>query len=354
MNIQALRSYPWLKEESEEGRFADSDYGRGEKRDLPFVAITYTTTRGKTVTDAWIEPAFLAIALPMLLGVKVVASTSPAPLYSSDSEFRESVKLDGPAGFWNSLGLPNSLHLEEWMQGRVQRLDEILNRLLIAYALHLDCEGDPPDPRWRAFSNTVRDIMTDVLNIFSLAASHFRELKREPYAEEVKRYWGYAQTWSKGNIDMQEKLKITKQLVAEYRKFYKVNLSESSHAILLPLSKALEEILSVPEDWDDEELILQGAGQLQAALDRQEVYKRPILSDKSIPFPDRKIQEIEAIQAFMTTCVKDLFGEMCKGDRALLQENRNRIKSGAEFAYRWLTLQESQAQAENQQPEGEE
>jgi CRISPR-associated protein Csc3 len=196
--------------------------------------------------------------------------------------------------------------------------------------------------------------MTDILNIFSLADSHFRELRREPYAEEVRRYWSYAKTWSEGNIDMQKKLKITKQLVAEYRRFYKVNLSESSHAILLPLSKALEEILSVPEDWDDEELIFQGAGQLQAALDRQEVYKRPILSNKSVSYQERQAQESEAIQAFMTTCVKDLFGEMCKGDRALLQENRNRIKSGAEFAYRWLTLQESQAQANSQESEGEE
>jgi CRISPR-associated protein Csc3 len=353
MDIQVLRSYPWLLEESEAGRFTDSSYGKGEGRDIPFVAITYTTTRGKTVTDAWIEPAFLSLLLPMLLGVKVVASTSPAPLYSSDSEFRESVKLDGPAGFWNSLGLPNSLHLEMWMQGRVQRLDEILNRLLIAYALHLDCEGDPPDPRWRAFANTVRDIMTDVLNIFSLAASRFRDLKREPYAEEVKRYWSYAKKWSEGNFEMQEKLKITKRLVSEYRSFYRVNLSESSHAILLPLSKALDLILSVPEDWDDEELILQGSGQLQDALDRQKVY-RPILSDKSLPYQERKMQEFEAIQAFMTTCVKDLFGEMCKGDRALLQENRNRIKSGAEFAYRWLTLQESKVQSENQTSEGEE
>ncbi|ASC71711.1 uncharacterized protein XM38_026650 [Halomicronema hongdechloris C2206] len=352
MDIQALRSYSWLEEESEAGRFGNPNYGRGDRRDLPFVAITYTTTRGKTVTDAWIEPAFLAMALPMLLGVKVVASTSPAPLYSSDSEFRESVKLDGPAGFWNSLGLPNSLHLEEWLQNRVQRLDELLNRLMIAYALHLDCEGDPPDPRWRAFANTVRDMMTDVLNIFSLAASHFRELKREPYPDEVGRYWRYAQIWTEGNTNMQKKLKITKQLVTEYRKFYRVNLSESSHAILLPLSKALELILSVPEDWDDEELILQGSGQLQDALDRQKVY-RPILSDKSLPYQERKVQELEAIQAFVTTCVKDLFGEMCKGDRALLQENRNRIKSGVEFAYRWLTLQESQAETKNQKTEGE-
>jgi CRISPR-associated protein Csc3 len=41
----------------------------------------------------------------------------------------------------------------------------------------------------------------------------------------------------------------------------------------------------------------------------------------------------------MTTCVNDLFLGLYKGDRALLQENRNRIKSGAEFAYRWLALQ---------------
>lgn len=339
MDIRALRSYSWLKEKSEAGRFASSNYGSGEKRDLPFVAITYTTTRGKTVTDAWIEPAFLAIALPVLLGVKVVASTSPAPLYSSDSEFRESVKLDGPAGFWGALGLPTSLHLEEWMQNRVQRLDELLNRLLIAYALHLDCEGDPPDPRWRAFANTVRKITTNILNIFSLADSCFRDLKREPRPEEVNRYWKYAQIWSEGNTGMSEKLKITKQLVNEYRKFYKVSLSESSHAILLPLSKALELILSVPENWDDEELILQGSGQLQDALDRQDVY-RPILSDKSVPYQERKIQELEAIQTFMTTCVEGLFGKMCRGDRALLQENRNRIKSGAEFAYRWLALQD--------------
>jgi CRISPR-associated protein Csc3 len=340
MDIRALRSYSWLKEESEAGRFASSNYGGGDRRDLPFVAITYTTTRGKTVTDAWIEPAFLAIALPMLLGVKVVASTSPAPLYSSDNEFRESVKLDGPAGFWDALGLPTSLHLEEWIQNRVQRLDDLLNRLLIAYALHLDCEGDPPDPRWRAFANTVREIMTDVLNIFSLADSHFRDLKREPYREEVNRYWNYAQIWSEGDFVMREKLKVTRRLVDEYRKFYRANSGESSHTVLLPLSKALEHILSVPEDWDDEELILQGAGQLQAALDRQEVYKRPIIMDKSISPKDRRIQEFEAIQIFMTTCVKDVFGEMCKGDRALLQENRNRIKSGAEFAYRWLALQE--------------
>ena len=58
--------------------------------------------------------------------------------------------------------------------------------------------------------------------------------------------------------------------------------------------------------------------------------------DKSIDVAARKAKELEAIHDFMSTCVNDLFKGLYKGDRALLQENRNRIKSGAEFAYRLI------------------
>jgi CRISPR-associated protein Csc3 len=119
-----------------------------------------------------------------------------------------------------------------------------------------------------------------------------------------------------------------------------VNVGESSHAVLLPLSKALEVILTVPEQIEREDIILQAAGQLNDAIERQEAYKRPFLMDKSVDISTRKAQELAAIHKFMTTCVDDLFMGLYLGDRALLQENRNRIKSGAEFAYRWLALQE--------------
>ncbi len=370
MEAAALRHYAWVQEASDDDkspRFPEKRYGQGKaqnasgereviKQDLPFMAIAYTTTRGKTVTDAWVEPAFLAMALPFLLGVKVVASTSPIPLYNSDSEFRESVKLDGPAGFWNALGLPTSMHLEEWLHGRVQRLDRLLNRLLIAYTIHLECEGDPPDPRWRSLPNTVREMTTNVLNIFSLADSHFRDAKRDPTAKEAEIYWYFAQLWSEGDTVMEYQLDLTKRLVQEYRTFYQVNVSDSSHAILLPLAKALEDILSVPNDLPVEDLTFQIAGRLHNALERQKVYTRPLLLDRSLSIETRKNNELQAIHQFVTTCIKDLFLEQYKGDRALLQENRNRIKSGAEFAYRWLTLQEKQAQAEQtqtQQSEGD-
>ena len=351
MDARELRSFSWLEvEENENGSASDLKYS-GE--DLPFMATNYTTTRGKTVTDAWVEPAFLAMVLPFLLGVKVVASTSPIPLYNSDREFRESVKLDGPAGFWNALGLPTSMHLEEWLQGRVQSLDCLINRLLTAYTIHLECEGDPPDPRWRSLPNTVREMTTDVLNIFRLADSHFREAKRIPKSEEVQLYWKSAQVWSEGDKRMEKTMEFTERLVRQYRRFYQVDIRESSHSILLPLSKALELILSSPSHIEPETLIFQGSGQLHDAIQRQETYKRPLIMDKSKEGSVRYELELEAIQEFMITCVKEVFLQEYKGDRALFQENRNRIKSGAEFAYRWLALQEKKAQTDNQNPKGD-
>lgn len=339
MNINALQSVTWLTEEATSGRFHNDKYN---KEDLPFMAMNYTTTRGKTLTDAWVQPAFLALSLPILLGVKVIATSSSVPLYNSDHDFRESVILDAPASFWNLLGLSNSL--------RIQDFQNAMQRLLFAYSLHLDTRSSPPDAKWRDLIKTVREVTTNVLNIFTLANEGLRRDKRDiPSKEEVKRYWQYAQAWVKKDNSATNQgayiMKITEKLVQQYRVFYQANLSESSHTILLPLSKALEMILSVPQQVDADDLILQASGQIQDALERQEVYKRPLMMDKSVDKATRLERELTAIHTFMTTCVRELFLELYKGDRALLQENRNRIKSGAEFAYRWLALQEKSAKA---------
>ncbi|BAY29769.1 CRISPR-associated protein Csc3 [Nostoc carneum NIES-2107] len=339
MNINALQSVPWLTESATSGRFHNEKYN---KEDLPFMAMNYTTTRGKTLTDAWVQPAFLALSLPILLGVKVIATSSSVPLYNSDRDFRESVILDAPASFWNLLGLSNSL--------RIQDFQNAMQRLLFAYSLHLDTRSSPPDAKWRDLIKTVREVTTNVLNIFALATEGLRRDKRDiPSQEEVKRYWQYAQAWVKQDNSATNQgayiMKITEKLVQQYRVFYQANLSESSHTILLPLSKALEMILSVPQQVDVDDLILQASGQIQDALERQEVYKRPLMMDKSVDKATRLERELTAIHTFMTTCVRELFLELYKGDRALLQENRNRIKSGAEFAYRWLALQEKSAKA---------
>jgi CRISPR-associated protein Csc3 len=337
MNINALQSVPWLTDEAKLGRFHDDKYN---KEDLPFIAMSYTTTRGKTLSDAWVQPAFLALSLPILLGVKVIATSSSVPIYNSDRDFKESVILDAPASFWNLLGLSNSL--------RIQDFENAMQRLLIAYSLHLDTRSSPPDAKWRDLIKTVREVTTNVLNIFCLATEGLRRDKRDiPSQEEVKRYWQYAQTWVKQDKSKTNEgvylMTMIERLVKQYRVFYQASVGESSHTILLPLSKALEIILSVPQQVDVDDLILQASGQIKDALARQEVYKRPLMMDKSTDRTTREERELTAIHTFMTTCVRELFMELYKGDRALLQENRNRIKSGAEFAYRWLALQEKTA-----------
>ncbi|BAY83864.1 CRISPR-associated protein Csc3 [Calothrix parasitica NIES-267] len=319
-----------LEEEKEpkSGRYQN----KYDLRELPFMAMTYTKTRGNTDTDAWVEPAFISLILPILFGVKVVATPSPDPIYFSDEEFLESVRLDGVAGFWNILGLKNDLRLQE--------LEAAFQLLLIAYSLHLETRSSPPDAKWQALNGTVREVKTNVLNVFALANKKLRADKRDASNQEVLRYWKYAEQLSVNSERGRYLMELMKKLVEEYRIFYQASLSESSHTILLPISKALEIILSVPQQLDNEDVIMQGSGQLRDAIERQEIYKRPIIANKSVDYSTRQEQEITAIHAFMTTCVKELFLGLYQGDRALLQENRNRIKSGAEFAYRWLALQE--------------
>jgi CRISPR-associated protein Csc3 len=333
MHINGLQKVSWLNDEAESGRFQADKY---EKDNLPFMAMSYTTTKGKTLTDAWVQPALLALSLPILLGVKVIATSSSVPLYNSDSDFKESVVLDAPASFWNLLRISTAL--------RIQNFETAMQRLLIAYSLHLDTRSSRKDYKWRDLIKTVREVTTNVLNIFCLAQEGLRRDKRNiPSQEEVKRYWQYAQLWiSQNDVSTQgvNSMKIIEKLVQQYRVFYQANLGESSHTILLPISKALEIILSVPQQIEVDDLIFQASGQLKDALQRQEVYKRPLMMNKSVEFATREQQELIAIHTFMTTCVRELFLELYKGDRALLQENRNRIKSGAEFAYRWLALQE--------------
>jgi CRISPR-associated protein Csc3 len=334
LEVSQLSHWLWLREDAEIGRFAKGSY---DSKDLPFMATVYTTTLGETVTEAWVHPAFLATILPKLLGVRVVATASNVPLYRSDREFCGSAVLDGVAGFWSLLHCPSEV--------RTEQLDSVLTRLLVVYTLHLDNRAHQSDARWGALNRTVREVMTDVLNIFAIAREGLRRRQHDPSPEEeeeeVERYWNFARIWSDLDKTMQEKLNFITELVRQYRTFYQVKVTDSSsHAILLPFSKVLETILSVPTQVNEEDLILQGAGFLKDAIDRQPIDTRPLMMDKSVDFATRQQQELEAIHRFVQTCVCDLFGTLYRGDRALLQENRNRLKSGAEFAYRWLALQE--------------
>ena len=359
IQCQCLQNLPWLVEgEPEEGRFGDKE-DKYSQPDLPFMAAVLLTPKFSkpTTTEAWIEPTFFALALSALLGVKTVASSSPEPLYTSDNDFFESVILDAPAGFWTLLGLPTAL--------RLQDLPSAINRLLVAYSLYLDIP-------WKDLNYIVRAIVSNVLNIFVIGNQKQRNKKASKSKasksktnfslEEIQHYWHYAQLWSQGDLTMQQQLKLIESLTQQYREFYQVRHKRffsgksSSHELLLPLSTALDVILKNPVGVHPEDVVLQGSGQLFDVIERK---RRQGDENVYRPLRTQSNKELEAIRSFMETCVYHLLGNpetkegFCKGDRALLQENRNRIKSGAEFAYRWLTLQDKQTQAEPDQTETE-
>lgn len=347
LEISALGSWDWLKPAQPE----EQDEAHYEASQLPFMATIFTTTRGKTLTDAWVQPTFLALAISILLGVRVVTTDSFVPLYNSDNDFKASVIIDEPGGFYNLLGLPKSL--------RIQQLKPTLEKLLIAYSIHLDTRSSRPDARWQAFNSTTQELTSDVLNIFALAFEGLRREKRSSfYKEEILKYWNYAESFTANEIIFQTSTKdkhqknmdIIQEAAKKYRIFYHVKedregniySNESSYSILRPLSIALDSILNSSHDINRDSLINIGCGQIINALGRlngQDVFKRLLRKNKQ--------KELFAVKEFMEFCVNEILGDavnetgLCKGDLALLQQNRNRIRSGVEFAYRWLSIQEA-------------
>ena len=127
-----------------------------------------------TDTDAWIIPALLAIGIPLLLDVKVVASSSFVPIFSSGADFRETAVLDGPHAFINRI----------WGRDRfrVDELEHSLLRLLNLYDLHLDVFGEGRKPHWPLINQVTQDVVTDPYAVFGYYERKPRRERQEPAA----------------------------------------------------------------------------------------------------------------------------------------------------------------------------
>ena len=104
-------------------------YSDDEQAALFFLTL-HPMGRKLTETDTWILPTFYALALPLLLGVKCVATPSFVSLYTSASDFRETVRIDGVHEF--------AKHIFSKESFRIDETAENVERLLQIYCLHLD------------------------------------------------------------------------------------------------------------------------------------------------------------------------------------------------------------------------
>lgn len=293
--------------------------------------------RKPTETDAWIIPALLSVGIPLLLDAKVVVTPSFVPLFPSGADFRETSVLDGPHGFISHI----------WGQDRfrVDELEKALLKLLELYDLHLDVFAERYKPHWPKVNALAKDVATDPLYVFSY---YERKGRSERTRQRQVRKGGQQPTF-KGisKRDLERYLEIYRvlggetamgiigKLVDAYSAFYRARKLDAAHGVLRPLGTAMDVIVKSDPHTERDDLLLLVAGAVHDEIDRVRADQAegwiPLKTEepgqKWFPLLRQKIEE------FSQLCVDNLFNDYCQGDRAVLRERANRLRSAARFYY---------------------
>ena len=303
-------------------------------------AMVSLTPRGKktTITDAWILPTLYTLLLPLILNVRVVASQSVIPLYTSADDFVETSVLDGVHGSLRTV--------LEATTFRIASLPSAARRLLSLYDLHTDVFADGYDGKWSQINAVARDVMTDPLFVFSYLEHKQRKGEDEGKRKRSQGTNGFLSTEERDryfdiylNLKGEPHMGLVGTLVDQYATFYQANLrSRSAYGILRPLSLAIDTIVDSSLTLSDEDLVQLVAGQINDVMDR--VRRKdaegfdPIRWNAALgTIPERLALSRAAIQRFAETVVRELFRQECMGDRALLREQGNLYRSAARFYY---------------------
>lgn len=301
-----------------------------------------------TDTDSWIVPTFYTLALPLMLNVKVVATTSFVPIYSTGADFYETAVLDAPHSFTRY-----ALKRDRF---RVGEISQALDQLLRLYELHLDVYGEGKDEskpgsktnlHWGLLNSVAKDLATDLYYVFQ----YYDKKARNPTKKNKKgdkpseqgvtqvdlcRYLAIYQTLG-GEPDMG----FIGELVQSYARFYRAKYDklDAAYAILRPLATAIEvTVESDPRTQRDDLLLLVsgalGDNQERVWNDQADGFD-PIVFVKDSPIPreERKAQSRQCIGEFADLFLTKCFEEYCNNDRSILRERANRLRSAARFYY---------------------
>lgn len=297
-------------------------------------------------TDAWIVPAFYALFIPLLLDVKVVATESLVPLFSSGAEFPETAVLDAPHQFTRyALGKDRF---------RVDELPEAVIRLLRLYDLHLDVFGESKDSHWPQINEVAAAVKTDPLNVFMYYDRKKRNSDKGKKGKakskggakssqlvsrfDVERYYQIYLT-----LGGEEHMGIIGKLVDAYAAFYRTRAFKkepSAYAIVRPLDELINATLKTDPKLERDDLALTLSGILADVMERvwNDSVKDatdPIIFEKNSPrsMEERKRLSRQKQEEFVELFLRELFEGLCQGQRAILQENANRYRSAAKFYY---------------------
>lgn len=263
-------------------------------------------------TEAWAHPAFMALILPLVLNVKVVVSESPAPLFASGADFKETVVVDGPHPYLRHLLTTDRLRLDDVLDNLV--------RLTSVYTLNIDTFAEGGRPEWNHLSGVTRNLETDPLHVFA----YLRQQQRGDslYAADAYRY-----------IHLFERLggdmSLIKGCVDRYSVFYSGGYK--THNILKPVDIAAKAIVTSAKSVDPEDLKLEIRGSLTSWLDR--VRSRQAEGWAKLWGKEIETQEMPAVREFVDFFHREVFEGYCRGERGLLRSRINRFKAGCEAYY---------------------
>jgi len=282
--------------------------------------------------EAWINPAFLALILPLALDVKVVASESSMPLLVEADELDETVFLDAPHDFVTDLMGRERITLE----GLLPRLQA----LTAAYLIHLDGNARMGrggyDYRWHTIPPLARNLSADPVWAFAYLKKWQRANGLEAVtAGKAHLYLQFVSilTTLKGGDSMSHARTLTEQ----YMQFYRAR-RYNSNSILRPISIAAQAILEAdPRLFDREGLVEAVRGELRDFMDR--VGSRRA-DGRYAPGSDWESREA-AMRRFAEYFVGDIFYDTLRGDKSALRGKQlNLLKNACEVLYRDAAAQE--------------
>ncbi|GAX36492.1 type I-D CRISPR-associated protein Cas10d/Csc3 [Nodularia sp. NIES-3585] len=332
-----------------------------EDQPLTFYFMALPPGRDSTDTESWVMPTWLAFAFPMILDVKTVVSESPIPPFNDGSEFEESVFLDSAPHAFRALVKRDRFRLdyilEGWQENGIQ-YPAPLNVLTAAYAIHLDVNARQGktgyDANWGKFTELAKDFETSPLYVFAYLNRWVRNQGVETARIEKIRlyvyhfypcfdpYVKYEKNMEQLIVGEASSLNHPKKLTDLYRKFYRANkrYNPKSNAVLKPIDIAAETILKAESSvFQGETLVAAVAAEVFKLMDRvhsSTAEGRWVMS--------RREEERQAVLAFASYFVQEVFEKSFAGDRARLAGRQlNLIRDTCEFLYR---LEDDQENAE--------
>lgn len=329
-----------IKDQAQNDRWLRMHFGDGNQPMFTFIGIPPGSRDAKDA-EAWVKPTMLALLLPLLLDVKVVASESMLPIINEATELPETVLLDSPHAFIPYLLKRSRLNYDEMVKG--------LQVLIAAYMIHLDGNaktGGGFDYVWNRLPALARNLDTSPLYVFAYLKRWQRRNDRDISPIKAKiylRWFDYItqvvkpSNYSQGAdfMDKQQlNLNHARHLVTLYRQFYRhAAKKRNSNTILKPISIAAETLLDADLRMfpSDDALITVVRGSLQRFID-DIGEKRG--AEGTIPRWLPNEQRQKAVKEFAEYWVESIYRGAFDGDLAAMRGKQlNLLKGACEVLY---------------------